>query len=493
MKILYFFLSAVILIPGTSSDNPASTQVYNFNYENVLGTSFTLKVVARSESAASKAEATALSEIDRLSKILNTYDSESEFSQWQNTYNSDVNVSQELFEVMSLFEEWQSKTSGALNPAVGIAIELWKKADIADILPDQERLSKVVDVLNKNHWLLNEENMTARHLTTDPLIFNTFVKSYIISKVSDEVIKTDGISYCLVNIGGDMVAAGEMDEIIGIADPERSSDNNDPVSTIKISGKAVATSGNYKRGFMVGDEWYSHIIDARTAIPAKDIISATVVSENAAEAGALATAFNILTPEESITLADQIPGLEFLIIGRDGNQIKSAGWNDMEVKAGYNMISTEAESDFVLNIEFELSLFQNRSRRPYVAVWVENEKSEPVRTLALWFNDNRWLPDLRRWYAKHYEKTQQYDYMQSVTSATRSAGKYSLKWDLKDDNGKAVKSGKYTVYIEATREHGTYQLIKTGIDLDKNPQRIDMGGGIEVSSAVLDYRKVVEN
>ncbi len=493
MKILYFLLSIVIIILGTSSDNPASTQVYNFNYENVLGTSFTLKVVAISESAASEAEATALSEIDRLSKILNTYDPESEFSQWQNTYNSDVDVSQELFEVMSLFEDWQSKTSGALNPAVGVAIELWKEADIADILPDQERLSNVVDVLNKNHWILNEKNMTARHLTTDPLVFNTFVKSYIINKVSYEVIKNDGISSCLVDIGGDIVTAGEMEEIIGVVDPERSSNNHDPLSTIKISGKAVATSGNYKRGFMVGDEWYSHIIDARTGIPAKDVISATVVSENAAEAGALATAFNILTPEESINLAKQIPGVEFLIVGRDGSQIRSSGWDKLEVKTNNKTVYPDIKTDFELHIEFELSLFQGRSRRPYVAVWVENEQSEPVRTLALWFNDNRWLPDLKRWYAKNYKYTQQYDFMQSITSATRSAGKYILNWDLMDDNGSTVKPGKYTVYIEATREHGTYQLTKKDIDLDKYPQRIDMGGGIEVSSAIINYHKVVEN
>jgi thiamine biosynthesis lipoprotein len=477
------------LVRGTFSV-PSSRQVYFYNYENVLGTSLMLKVAAQSESVASKAESIALGEIDRLSGILNTYDPESEFSRWQKTLNSDVPVSEELFEVMSLFNEWQSKTGGALNAAIGIASDLWKKADETEIIPANSELSEAVDVMQKNHWTLNEEKMTARHLTNDPLVFNSFVKSYIINKASDEVMKIDGVSSALISIGGDIVVAGEMPEEIGIADPERYADNNDPLMIIKIEGKAVATSGNYKRGFMVGDEWYSHILDARTAIPANDIIAATVVSEDAVEAGAMATAFNILTPEESINLAKQVPGLEFLIITNDGKQIESEGWNKLEINTENVTIPSEAAADYEMNIEFEITRFQGRSPRPYIAVWVENEKDEPVRTLALWFNNYRWLPDLRRWYTKHFEKTPQYEYMQAVTSATRSAGKYTVSWDVNDENGNSIKPGKYTVYIEASREHGTYQLIKKEIELNRRAQHIDIEGGVEISYAAIQYNKL---
>ncbi len=145
--------------------------------------------------------------------------------------------------------------------------------------------------------------------------------------------------------------------------------------------------------------------------------------------------------------------------------------------------------DFELNIEFELSRFEGRSPRPFVAVWVENEKSESIRTLALWYNNNRWLPDLKRWYAKHFEKTQKQDFVDAVTGATRSAGKYTLLWDLKDDNGTPVEAGKYTVHIEAAREHGTYQLISREIELNDEPKRIDLEGGIEIASAVIEYVK----
>jgi len=140
--------------------------------------------------------------------------------------------------------------------------------------------------------------------------------------------------------------------------------------------------------------------------------------------------------------------------------------------------STNPVRDFELNIELELSRFEGRSLRPFVAVWVENEKSEPVRTLALWYNNNRWLPDLKRWYAKHFEKLQKPVFTDAVSGATRSAGKYTIKWDMKDDSGNTV------------RERGTYQLINREIELNEDPKRIELEGGIEIASAFIEYVKL---
>ncbi len=158
--------------------------------------------------------------------------------------------------------------------------------------------------------------------------------------------------------------------------------------------------------------------------------------------------------------------------------------------SGLQIESADPVRDFELNIELELARFEGRSPRPFVAIWVENERSEPVRTLALWYNNNRWLPDLKRWYAKHFEKAQKQDFVDAVTGATRSAGKYNLNWDMKDDNGNPVEAGKYTVHIEAARERGTYQLISREIELNDEPKNIDLQGGIEISSAALIYTRV---
>jgi hypothetical protein len=125
-----------------------------------------------------------------------------------------------------------------------------------------------------------------------------------------------------------------------------------------------------------------------------------------------------------------------------------------------------------------------------VAIWAEDENHAPVRTICLWHGSNRYLPELKSWYLKYRERyTTDNNFSSSVTSATRSAGKYTVKWDGKDDEGNFVKPGKYTIKIEASREHGTYQLMRQEIEFDEKPKQMNLTGNIEISSASMDYRK----
>ena len=56
------------------------SRVYAHEYDNVLGTSMQVKVLATSDEAAERASQAVLAEIDREAKILSGYDASSEFS-----------------------------------------------------------------------------------------------------------------------------------------------------------------------------------------------------------------------------------------------------------------------------------------------------------------------------------------------------------------------------------------------------------------------------
>jgi len=487
-------ITSSLLLLVCSASLPPASQLYKFNYENVLGTSLELKVNASSERIATTAEDVALKEIDRLNSILSSYDPTSEFSRWQTTLNTDVKLSTELFEVLSLFDQWKVKTGGALNASAGIASALWEKASVQQTLPTSEELASAAAAMNRKHWELNALNHTAKHLSTEPLLLNSFVKSYIIHKVSKKVISLPGITGSVINIGGDIVVAGNQHELIQVTDPKADTENDTPLSMLNIHKKAIATSGNYRRGFQIGEQWFSHILDVRTAVPATDIISATVVADNATDAGALATTFNILSPEGSAMLAEQIPGVEYQIITKTGQHIVSDGWKELEVTESQEKTHIiKVQNEFEVTIELELARFEGRFRRPFVAVWVEDKKKESVRNLALWYNKSRWLPDLKRWYSKNQPGQLEPAVLGSITGATRSAGKYTLRWDGLDDHGNPVPNGKYTIYIEAAREHGTYQLIKQELEWNNKPKHLDLTGGVEITSASINYHKVTSN
>jgi len=431
-----------------------------------------------------------LQEISRLSGILSGYDPNSEFSRWMRTRQTPERISPELFEVLGLFDQWRQRTGGALDASAEVIAKLWKQSAVNGRLPSSVELDSSVAKVRQQHWRLDSVNRTATHLSDAPLMLNSFAKSYIIRHAASAGLAAGNARAIILNIGGDLVISGQVRETILISDPKDDAENADPIDRLSISNRAVATSGNYRRGEMIGNHWYSHIVDPRTGQPAGHVLSATVVAPNATDAGALATAFNVLSPEESIRLAATIPAADYLIITAAGERITSANWKELELSSPTKPQLT-APGDFEVVINLQINL-QNEGnvKRPYVAVWVEDENHAPVRTIAVWHGNGRYLAELKSWYLKHrdvYKSDPNFN--NSSTSATRSAGKYTLKWDGKDDQGNPVKPGKYVIKIEAAREHGTYQLMRQEIDCDDTPKQINVGANIEVAAS-LDYRKI---
>jgi thiamine biosynthesis lipoprotein len=496
-------LAAISLLAGMqgfASPEPtkASKQKrFVSHFENVLGTSMELKLSATTEKDADIAEQAALDEIARLNSILSAYDPNSEFSKWKSTDHQAVKISKELFEVLSQFDNWRERTGGALNASAETIGKVWKQAAAEHHLPTTEELSKAVNLAQQQQWTLNAEKQEATHLTTAPLMLNSFVKSYIINRAADAAMAAGHVNSLVLNIGGDIVVKGDQPEAVMISDPHADAENDRPMTGISIDNKAVATSGNYRRGVQIGDKWYSHIVNPLTGQPAGEIISATVVTPNATDAGALATAMSVLNPAESKALAASVPGTEYLLVTKDGEHIASEGWKNIETKDIANTASLVYKgwnSDFELAINFDIALIEGmRVRRPFVAVWIEDADGKPVRNINVWYNKDRWLPDLKDWYRHYGEAFKAPDgkLKASVSSATRSPGKYSLKWDGKDDEGADTNPGKYTVVIEAAREHGTYQIMKQQIEIKKKPatQSINLVGNVEISAASIELRK----
>lgn len=485
MNVLSLGLSGILsALPNQAAE---SKGILLSEFESVLGTSLDLKVSANNYANAQQAEQKILAELSRLQQILGSFQESQEFAQWKNTYQQKIEVSKELIEIAKEFDFWREQTNGAINPASQEFTELWKKASEEGIQPTEAKLAHLIEKVKENHWEIEGGNLTK---TSDAdLKLHTFTKLYVAEKVAEVAMKSDGVEGVLVNIGGDIVVKGDINEKVKLADPFASYENASPISTVEINNKTIASSGNYRRGVEIDGEHLSHIINPNTGLPADQIASATVIHENAVTAGALATAFNILPVKESIQLAQQLGSTDYLIVDKDGNQFQSDTWPAL-AKEEHSTISFVQLKEKLwnpkmeLSIDFEIADLGGYARRPYVAVWIEDENNNPVRRIALWYRKPRWLVDLRYWSSG----SRNTDFnVSSITGATRGSGKYSLVWDGKNDAGEFVAQGNYTVIIEAAREHGSYQLMKQTMKMDDKAKTAAMAGNEEISAAKLNF------
>ncbi|MFO0952806.1 MAG: DUF2271 domain-containing protein [Isosphaeraceae bacterium] len=543
--------ACALLAPGIHPYATAAED-YTSHHENVMGTSMELCVRADDAQAAAGAEAAALREIDRLTQVFSGYDPSSEFSRWQSGPKAPARVSPELFETLAASDRWRALSGGAFDPRVEILSRLWTRAAKDDRRPTSADLSRATAALSSPAWRLDSSSRTAERLADVPLSLNAIAKGYIVEKACAAALASgERVRGVLLNIGGDLRVAGEAPRAVGIVAPWDDSESSAPLTFVEVKDRAVATSGRTQRGFRVEGRWYSHILDPRTGLPAEGVACASVIAPSSADADSLATVLNVLPPAEGLKLARSLPGVECMIVAEDGSVSKTPGWAGYEkipagaeVEAGAVALASPVSPDrdpqppgrgfgggrgpmrkrftppptgkpgkpvdpnppetgwgstHELAVNFEINQPERqggRYRRPYVAVWVEDRDGKVVRNLVLWVSQGgsgpfQWLPDLRRWYKsdKERKKTDPTEMIFTIARPTRPPGKYSVVWNSRNDRNEPVPPGDYTVYVEAAREHGTYQSISKKVTIADRPFTEDLKGNVEIKSASLEFRR----
>jgi thiamine biosynthesis lipoprotein len=402
---------------------------FQFHHENVLGTSMEMVVRANSEPEAATAEAAALTEIDRLAKILSTYDPASEISRVE---RSGGTRSRELSSVLRAYDHWERSTGGAVS-----------------LTPKNNCWN--VDALGKAHIL---ESAKFAALRVAPRV-----------------------SGLLINIGGDIVTEGETPWRIAVADPSNPHENAAALTDVVVRKEGVATSGISERG--------RHIVDPRTAVSTGLVASATVIAPDCVTANALATALCVMRPQEGLGMIASTAGTQALIVSEDGTQFRSPGFARYELPAGIKKVAASGwPAGYEVSIQLTLKTVQMaRVRRPYIAVWAEDSNGKLVRNIEAWANKEKYYPDLDAWWKINGRSYS----VSSITKPTRDPGKYRLVWNGLDDRGQPVPPGTYQIIVETNREHGNYYKRNTTIFCGLKPSSASLPGTPEFETVVIEY------
>jgi FAD:protein FMN transferase len=298
---------------------PWTRTVWHVNhFEAVLGTGLEVRIRASNRRQTLLAESALLAEIDRLELIFSRFLPNSELNRLLNA--SEMRVSPELLEVLSLAEMWRQRTRNAFHPGVDALSALWRSGR----KPSHNELEPILEQLHAPLWTISD-NLVKRTSSLS-VNFNAFAKGWIVDRACLIAAKLEGVQDVLVNIGGDLRHAGSSQQRVTIADPFSRIDNAPNLCEVHVQNGAVASSGNSRRGFQIGSDWYSHVIDPRTGQPVQRTVAVSVIAPDAATADALATAFCVLEVEESLQLADSLPDIACLIVSEDRQVYTNKRW-----------------------------------------------------------------------------------------------------------------------------------------------------------------------
>ncbi len=148
--------------------------------------------------------------------------------------------------------------------------------------------------------------------------------------VTAKWLETQGITDYLVEIGGEIRCAGKNKKEdlwrVGIDRPE---DGNMVAgelleAVVQFTGRAMATSGNYRKFYVEDGKKYAHTIDPRTGYPVNhNLLSATVYAADCMTADAYATVFMVVGLEQAKALLANHPELGAYLIYEEAGQMKN--------------------------------------------------------------------------------------------------------------------------------------------------------------------------
>jgi thiamine biosynthesis lipoprotein len=143
------------------------------------------------------------------------------------------------------------------------------------------------------------------------------------------LLESKGITNFLVEIGGEIVTRGISEKRlpwkIGVTKPTNNplNEGQELQTTLNVTDKAMATSGNYRNFYFKGNKKYAHTIDPKTGYPVQhNILSATVLSDHCMRADAYATAFMVMGFDEARKVLERNPDLMAYLIYDDNGQNK---------------------------------------------------------------------------------------------------------------------------------------------------------------------------
>jgi thiamine biosynthesis lipoprotein len=254
--------------------------------------------------------------------------------------NEDVMLDSFFIECYRLSKYVNEQTDGAFDISASPLFEIWgfgnKKSGTP---PSQAQIDSVIKFCGMH----NVQLIDGKIVKSDPCLqlnCNAIAKGYSVDVVA-QFFDNHNVANYMVEIGGEVRCKGVNAKgntwTIGIDKPEYGNyDSGANLQTIiALSGKSIATSGNYRRFFETDGIKYPHTINPHTGHAVhSNLLSVSVVANSCALADAYATALMVMgtdSAKQFLALHSELEGYLIFADTADNLQVYSTqGFAEMQ-------------------------------------------------------------------------------------------------------------------------------------------------------------------
>ena len=287
------------------------------------GSTYSIKYIASEEKVTKNQIDSLLTAFDL---SLSTYRPDSKISKI-NSGDSTVVVDDFFTETFQLSNQIYKETKGLFDPTIGVLVNAYgfgpnkKHQDLS-----QKQIDSLLQFVGFNKIALNSDKTISKKHNQTFIDFNAIAQGYSVDVVV-YYLKSKGIENAIVEIGGELFALGKntidnKNWVVGIDDPLQKPEERTLIAKVNLENLGMATSGNYRK-VMIDEKTgkkFVHIINPKTGLAQKNnVLSATVLSKSSGLSDGYATAFMLMSLEESKAFLQKQPELHVMLLYADAN------------------------------------------------------------------------------------------------------------------------------------------------------------------------------
>jgi thiamine biosynthesis lipoprotein len=262
-----------------------------------------------------------LDEIDRIESALTVFRETSDLVRVNRAAGREpVEIDESLFALLRLCVELHARTDGTFDITTTPLSRCWGFLRREGRLPSPEEIASARALVGMDGIELDAARRTVRFRRTGmELNLGSIGKGYALDRVGT-LLRQRGVSDALVSAGGSSVLAIGGRPAGWVVDLRSRQARRDRIARLRLRDVALGTSGAGEQFVEVEGTRYGHVLDPRTGSPASGVLSASVVTGEAALADALSTAFLVGGAALAQRYCADHPGTLALVTPDDGSE-----------------------------------------------------------------------------------------------------------------------------------------------------------------------------